>query len=181
MGPMYSGKTTQLYKLMNYYSKKDKKVLLVLPLVDGLYTNPKDSRNGDKWSGDFINIKDLNLIKEKSKNYDVIALDEVQFFSCNEDQVKSIVEFFKREKKGLIASGLDLTSELIVFSTTIYFEKYIDTTIKLKSRCNICDVEDVAEYTYHIGQPKKSTIEIDNGSNYIPICRNCYDNKIESN
>ena len=97
-GAMYAGKTREFIKRIDELKWAKKKILIVKPMLDDRYGEScVVSHNGDNVTA--INIKCpleiLDLIKRDS--YDVVAIDEAQFFD------KEIVQVIKDLRdKGLL-------------------------------------------------------------------------------
>lgn len=178
VGPMYAGKTTKLYKKMNKLALNNKKVLLVLPIVTNLYRKPKNSRNGDEWLGEYLNSINLSSIISKCKKYDVVALDEVQFFNCSKSEIEDFAMQLLKSGTTILISGLNFNFKTEEFPTTKIFSNIATSVKLLKATCDDCKIKNCAVYSYLIGsKPKKGVVKIDNGTNYIPICEACYKNR----
>ncbi len=83
IGPMFSGKTTALLEAFNRHSICGRKCLLVKHISDTRY----DSCNVVSHDGVKCNTKNivvcglLSEINDMIKNYDVVCIDEIQFFN----------------------------------------------------------------------------------------------------
>lgn len=78
-GPMYSGKTSELCRRYTRYKLAGKKCLLVKYKKDNRYDNNQISTH-DKKLYEAINCLSLKDIDHLISNYDVICIDEIQFY-----------------------------------------------------------------------------------------------------
>lgn len=78
-GPMYSGKTSELCRRYTRYKLAGKKCLLIKYKNDNRYNNNKLATH-DKKMYDAINCSLLKEIDTKIIKYDVICIDEIQFY-----------------------------------------------------------------------------------------------------
>lgn len=163
-GPMKSGKSQMIINEANRQVIAGKKIQMFKPKLDTRdYENIAD-RNGNKLTA--INITDI----EEIKNYDadVYVIDEFQFLNGS---VNTIEEMASKGKKFFIA-GLNLTAEKKPFGKMGDLLCVSDNVQMLTSICEICK-NDNAIYTY-CKESKDSDILVGD-SQYIPVCRSCYD------
>ena len=84
MGCMFSGKSTEIIRLINRYKALDKKILIINHNNDIRYKKDSISTHSNI-NIDCISIDNLDSIKEESKyeysSKDVIVIEEAQFFS----------------------------------------------------------------------------------------------------
>lgn len=104
LGPMFSGKTTTLLTRYRRYMIAGKKVLLVKNEKDSRYGTKKITTH-DNISMEAICCSKLGEIDDKVSKYQVICIDEIQFYP---DAVKYVDKW---ANQGLIveASGLNGT------------------------------------------------------------------------
>ena len=162
--PMKSGKSQMIINEANRQVIAGKKIQMFKPKLDTRdYENIAD-RNGNRLTA--INITDI----EEIKNYDadVYVIDEFQFLNGS---VNTIEEMASKGKKFFIA-GLNLTAEKKPFGKMGDLLCVSDNVQMLTSICEICK-NDNAIYTY-CKESKDSDILVGD-SQYIPVCRNCYD------
>lgn len=105
-GCMFAGKTEELIRRINVLEFAKKKVLVFKPLIDNRYSeNAIVSHAGSQATS--INAKDAREVYSyciQHPEYDVIAIDEVQFY--DEDIILVIEELAKMGKRVMVA-GLD--------------------------------------------------------------------------
>lgn len=156
IGPVRSGKSTFLEAEASWYEQQKKKVLRVRSDKD----NIDERHDGVVKKG--IKAKqlcDINVI-----GYDVISIDEGQFFS----DINKIIEWADIGKIVLVS---------LIFST---FEQKawpgLDEILancehikQLKAVCNYCTK--TAYFSHRLSKEKE--VEVVGSKNYVPICRDC--------
>ena len=80
IGPMFSGKSNRLIEIIRKYIYKEKKTIMIKFQGDNRYSNKSEIITHDLTIYDSIECKKLYDSFEKLKNYDVIGIDEGQFF-----------------------------------------------------------------------------------------------------
>jgi thymidine kinase len=104
----------------------------------------------------------------------VVLINEGQFFPDIEEQVRALVE---KEHKRVFICGLDGDFERKPIGQLQNLFPLCDEIIKLKSLCSICRDGTPGIFSFRI------TNEVDQvvigSSNYIPLCRKCYNSEAE--
>ena len=108
MGPMFSGKSTELLRRLNRHEFAGNRVLLVKHQADMRYkgsesrvvTHDQNSRKAQLSTDDLTR----DLTDEILSNYDVLGIDEAQFF---DKEILTIVESIANSGKIVILAGLD--------------------------------------------------------------------------
>ncbi|MEZ4703740.1 MAG: thymidine kinase [Bdellovibrionota bacterium] len=102
-GSMFSGKTEELIRRIRRALIAQQKTVLFKPSIDHRYNQNKIVSHDDNHV-EAIPVSDPKDILERSKHFDVIGIDEIQFFS---DEIVDICEQLAQSGKRVIASGLD--------------------------------------------------------------------------
>ena len=172
VGPMYSGKTTELLSFVEIYQLGRKKYKVFKPRMDVRYGIDKVRAH----SGVEVEAIPVDSPDEIRENLDgdekAIFIDEVQFMPENlYDLAKELVD------KGVdvFCAGLDLTYKQNPFETTARLMSLADVVIKKRAVCAICG-EYNATLSFKISG-EESEIDIGGAEKYIAVCRDCY-NKI---
>ena len=79
IGPMYSGKTSELIRRYRRYNIGGKKCLLIKYFEDDRYNKNKVVTH-DNLKCEAINTNELSQLDDQVKKYDVICIDEIQFY-----------------------------------------------------------------------------------------------------
>lgn len=169
-GPMKCGKSQRIFNELKRQLIAGKNIKVFKPLLD--------DRSGD----DVISTRAGNSIKainiqniSEIENYeaDSYFIDEFQFL---QGDVHVIDKMATSGKKFYIA-GLNLTSEKKVFGKMGDLMCIADNIEMLTSICEVCKSEE-AVFTYFKGT--KDTDIMVGDSEYLPVCRNCYNHLISS-
>lgn len=171
-GPMYSGKTTTLISKLERFKRTGKKILVIKYINDLRYTNDNKliSHSKMEFCTECIysqSLKDIDI-----SAYDIIGIDEGQFFN----DIVIVNEWANMDKK-IIISALNGTYKQTNFNNFEKLYPYIDDIITLKAICSVCNEND-ASFTYKKNKDiniNKSADIIDIGGDdkYIAICRKC--------
>lgn len=169
IGPMFAGKTTHLIHLIREYESKRAKCLVLNHSLDSRYSLESFlvSHNNEKIKAKKIN-KIEEIINDKSYlMYDVIAIDEAQFFP----DITSGCDFLANNGKIVLASGLDGTFLRKPFNDLINLIPLAENVTKLHSICVKCSAP--ASFTKRVSSEEKEIL-VGSHQIYQPLCRKCY-------
>tara|TARA_Y100000592_G_C5340940_1_gene254211 strand:+ start:31 stop:585 length:555 start_codon:yes stop_codon:yes gene_type:complete len=176
IGPMFSGKTTELLRRLTSYNCINKKCIYI--------NSSLDTREETNFSTHNPLIKDININSlkvdsiddsfiEKVKDYDVIGIDESQLFSGKLE--RCVITLVDCMNKIVIVSGLNGDFQRNKFGKILDLIPHCDSVIKLYPYCKKCSEEGCvsrALFSKRIGN-KNEVIDV-GYNNYIPVCRKCY-------
>lgn len=179
IGPMFAGKTTELVRRLNLYNEMNLNVLYINSSLDTRSTNSFSTHNNTlKEHHNIIGIKSDSLedILDIIKKYDVIGVDEGQFFKNLYDNTKYIVDVLGKK---VIISGLDADFKREQFGDIVKLVPHCDTIIKLKPFCKYCrdngKIIPAIFTSRHIDVENiNSNIDVGGADKYFPTCRKCY-------
>ena len=163
LGPMFSGKSTRLIELMRKYVYKAKKTIMVKFYADQRYTDKSEVVTHDLIKYDSINCKILRNSFDTLKEYDVIGIDEGQFFA---DLVEVCEELALMGKIVLIAA-LNGDFRMEPFPVIQRIIAKADKIKLLKAYCFNCHKD--AKFSLRIVQSNE-TVLIGAGEAYKPAC-----------
>ena len=167
LGPMYSGKTTQLLERLTKHMIAERKCLVINHATDTRYRiNSITTHSGRKLPA--IAESRLFNIDEITLGYaSVVGIDEGQFFD-------GIVEFSKNLAnigKTVIIAALDGDYKRECSGSIKYLIPKAESVIKLNSICMKC--HNKAAFTERLGP--EADIELVGGyKKYIATCRGCH-------
>ena len=167
LGPMFSGKSTRLIELMRKYVYKAKKTIMVKYFADQRYSEKSEVVTHDLIKYDSINCKLLRNSFDTLKQYDVIGIDEGQFFA---DLVEVCEELALMGKIILIAA-LNGDFRMEPFPVIQRIISKSDKIKLLKAYCFNCHKD--AKFSLRIVQSNE-TVLIGAGEAYKPACRDCH-------
>jgi len=179
MGPMFSGKTSELIRLVEREVYAKKKGAIFKPSFDRRYSvNDVVTHNGLHYEAYLIHATGTGIGKipeiVERKGIDAFGVDEVQFFP------EEIVELLDdlASKKLVIASGLNMDFRAEPFPNVMRLAARADKVRYLSAVCVVCGREATRTQRL-IGRkpaPRNSPVIIVGGKEiYEPRCRSCYE------
>ena len=103
-GSMFSGKTEELIRRLNRAKYAKQKIKVFKPIIDSRF-NKDFVFSHDKNQIESESVSKSSDIKIKAKGYDVIGIDEAQFF---DDSLVDVCNELANLGKRVIVSGLDM-------------------------------------------------------------------------
>ena len=175
-GSMFSGKSEELLRRIKRGVIAKQSVLLFKPSIDNRYEENKVStHNGNTYES--VNIDKADEIYDyiKNKNYDIIGIDEVQFFD------KKIVEVINNLADNgirVIVAGLDMDFKAEPFYPMPEIMAISEMVTKLHAVCNKCGKEASRSQRLINGEPAKyddPIVVIGASESYEARCRHCHE------
>lgn len=182
VGSMFSGKTFAVLRELSQLSEMGLRVIYINHSLDDrsdtIYSSHSTLMRSQEIDLDMVKIKNLVDCPDLS-TYDVIAIDEAQFFE------KFLVDFVKHlvevKNKYVIVCGLDGDYNRNKFGHVLDLIPYADSVVKLHAFCKRCSesqkVIKNALFTYcqHKSTADAETsINIGGADKYMAVCRECY-------
>ena len=167
IGPMFSGKSTRLIEQMRKYVNKKKKTIMVKYYADQRYSEKSEVVTHDLIKYDSINCKLLRNSFETLKQYDVIGIDEGQFFAA----LVEICEELALMGKIILIAALNGDFRMEPFPVIQRIISKADKIKLLKAYCFNCHKD--AKFSLRIVQSNE-TVLIGAGEAYKPACRECH-------
>ena len=171
-GPMFSGKTTELIRRLTIFVEAGMSVLYVNSILD---TRQFISHN--------TNISLLNMactttdllknILDSAQSYDVIGIDEAQFF---DDLLEISIELVEKYCRKVIIAGLNSDFRRDKFGKICDLLPICDNITKLYPFCDTCAKKKILTPALFSKRTSDSCDKISIGASdsYIPVCRSCY-------
>jgi len=170
IGPMFSGKSTEIIKRVRLLKLINKKILILKPKIDNRYIEDKITSHNFE-SIDCKIINNLNEISDTEiSEIDTLVIDEGQFFS---DLFEVVCQWLQNFPINIIVAGLDGDFQQKPIGKILNLIPLSNKCIKLNSVCNICKDGTEAPFTYRCIKSNK-TILIGGLESYIPVCRKHY-------
>ena len=166
MGPMFSGKTSKLLEIYKQCKFCNIPVLVINFAEDQRYHNEMLSTH------DQVMIpctQTMELTSINYEDYDVILINEAQFFQDLDQVVKNML----KSNKKVYLSGLDGDFKREKFGSLLDLIPLCDKVTKLTSLCGIC--KDGTPGIFSLRLTKEDQQKLIGSNNYIPVCRKCYD------
>lgn len=169
IGCMFSGKTSHIISECMRWKSIGMNVLIINYDLDKRYSDLNRVITHDQNGIDCTMLR--NLSDYKVESYEVILINEAQFF---EDLRDNVIHWCDVLKKIVIVSGLDGDYQRKKFGQLIDLIPHADDFVKLKAYCVICKDGTHGIFTWKTIDRDPSSV-VDIGTNkYIPICRKHY-------
>jgi thymidine kinase len=168
IGCMFAQKTTELLRHIRRYRSIGFKVLVI--------NYKHDTRYGES----VIASHDLDTVparavenlaeitEEMIKDYDVIVIDEGQFYSDLVDNVTKWVDGNNNLK--VVVSGLDGDARRQPFGQMLQLIPHAERVERLSSYCAVCRDGTAAYFSKRI-VASETTVDIGAADKYLPVCR----------
>jgi thymidine kinase len=185
VGPMFSKKSTKISAELTTFADLGKKCLFVNHIIDerkeslstvddGFISLHSSSSFQLSPLIDKIKVECLSDIDVKS--YDVIAIDECQFFS---DLVETVCDWVDEQGKTVLCGGLDGDANRDIFGQTLFLIPHADKVIKLRAKCLRClqenqaplPIVNKAPFTIRTVKQSGGNILVGGSEYYAPVCR----------
>ena len=168
VGPMFSGKTTRLINIYNEKYAENKNIKVVNFSGDTRYHDSMLSTHDNVMIPCVFSNKIKDSYDENNiYNYDVILINEGQFFP---DLYESTYDLVEKYKKEVYICGLDGDFKRNKFGSMLDLIPICDNVIKLSANCIRC--KNNAIFSKRLTQEEQQVVI--GSSNYAPMCRSCY-------
>ncbi len=178
MGPMFSGKTSELIRLVEREVYAKRKGAIFKAAFDKRYSSKQVvTHNGLRYDAYSVlptseGVRSISGLAERD-SLDAVGVDEVNFFPL------ALVPVLDRlaDDRHVIACGLNLDFRSEPFETTIALAARADRVRYLSAVCVVCGQEATRTQRLIAGRPapKDSPVIVVGGKElYEPRCRRCY-------
>ena len=175
IGPMFAGKSTELFRKIDIYRKINKNVLIINHSLNSRYgfTSSSLVTHDKKVIENVMEVSELGQIEDKLiEDSDLIVIDELQFFK---DGYENVIKFVEEYKKHVVCAGLDGDFNRKPFGDVLRLIPLCDNIIKLKALCKKCgDGKEALFSKKIIVSNRGGQVEVGSNDIYIPVCRNCF-------
>ena len=174
MGPMFSGKSTELIRLIREYKFIEKNILVIKHSSDDTRYAESKICTHDQQKEDCVSSNDLEIISETEsfKNAEIIFIEEAQFFKGLCDFIKTNME---ENNKSFIIAGLDGDFKREPFGELLKLIPYSNKVTKLNALCKYCKNGTEAPFTKRLTRSKKQHL-VGGAESYASVCRFHYNN-----
>jgi len=173
-GPMFSGKSTELARRLVILGDANFKVVYVNSTLDTRQNVSHNKLFNSNLPFKSYKVASLFEIQKDLMDYDVIGIDEAQFFT---ELYEFCIEMCEKNGKKVIVAGLNSDFRRQKFGQIMELLPVCDTVIKLSSFCKICANKAnfvPALFSKRIDKTNNNSIAVGAGESYIPTCRECY-------
>ena len=166
---MFSGKTQELLRRMERCRVARMRCLLIKWSRDNRYSNDKVVSH-DGIDSDIVTIKALSLEHIDVNFFDVIGIDEGQFYP----DIHTATVAWALSGKRVIISALDMTFEGVPFGNI--YKIIPERLTKLTAICTRC-LSDNAIFSHRIVDGSKEEM-VGGIESYAPLCRTCFNSEL---
>jgi len=169
LGPMFSGKSTELIRRLKRFQVAKYEVLIVKYAKDVRYDEFKLATH-DKQTLPAVSATTLEDLTKQAEDFDVIGIDEGQFFP----DIGWAEKMANRGKVVLIAA-LDGTFQRKPFPTILELIPLAENVTKLNAVCMNC----FGEAAFSKRTSEEDSLEVIGGADkYMAVCRDCYHSSV---
>jgi len=175
LGCMFSGKSSELQRRVKRSKSIKKKVLVVNHKSDNRYGTDAASITHDFQAVAAIKVNKLAEIEHLFLEYDLIAIDEAQFF----DDLLLIKKYLMTTD--FVIGALSSDSNMNSIGKTLELIPCCDNVIYLQALCEICSTRQNSPHprVTHASFTKKRVtttdiIDVGGKDKYYPVCRQCF-------
>ena len=171
IGPMFSGKSTELMRQVSRYKAIGKIVLVVNHTHDTRTDDSIKTHNDIKHKA--VKVSRLLMLIEQNmlENIDILAIDEAQFFP----DLKEFILKIERTNLILYMAGLDGDSDRNPFGQILECIPLCDSVVKLRALDMInCDGHTKAPFSLRVKDATHSQIQIGAKDCYKAVSRENY-------
>jgi thymidine kinase len=173
-GPMFSGKSEELMRRLRRAEIAGKRVVLFKASLDMRYSTAQVVTHNGASMGATV-IESIFDAHDIAQDYDVIGIDEVQFFS---DSIVDEIELLVQQGKAVIVSGLDQTYRAEPFGFVPHLLAVAEKVDKLTAICHKCGAEATRTQRLIDGKPAPfsgPTVQVGGLESYEARCRSCFE------
>jgi thymidine kinase len=171
-GSMFSGKTEELIRRMKRAIFARQKVEIFKPSMDVRYSDEEVvSHEGNSIPSTPVDSSSSILLM--SGGYDVIGIDEAQFF---DDNIVEVCNILANQGVRVIVAGLDLDFRGLPFGPMPRLLAVADEVSKVHAICVHCGA--LAYVSHRLVDVDKQVL-LGEKMEYEPLCRECYKKALE--
>jgi thymidine kinase len=168
IGPMFSGKTTELIRRCRRMMAIGKKVLIIHAKKDNRNgAHAVTTHDGAKLDAKSVDMVTVHWFEQFMHEYQVIAFDEGQFFEGLDEVIKVLMI----NKKHVIVSALQGDASMHQWDMVSKLIPMADDIIHVKALCVKCHAP--ASFTKKL-VPGGELVDVGGKDKYMACCYKCY-------
>lgn len=168
LGPMFSGKTTELFRRIRRYTFANYRCIVIKYRKDQRYAAAGEASTHDQLMLAANPCERLAEAVDEVGGFDVIGIDEGQFFP----DLLEYSEKWANAGKVVIVSALDGTFQRKPFGRTLELIPLAEKVDKLNAVCMLCYGD--ASFTKRISTDDNRIEVIGGCEAYVSTCRKCF-------
>lgn len=174
-GCMFAGKTEELIRRIKVLEYAKKKIAVFKPTIDNRYSEDCIVSHCGSSVKSFNITKAHDMFQNIDDSFDVIAIDEIQFF---DKEVVAICNYFADRGKRVMVAGLDMDFRGEPFSVMPELFTLAEFVTKLTAVCMKCGAPATRSQRLINGHPahyQDPIIFVGAKEQYEARCRHCHD------
>lgn len=170
IGPMFSGKTSELIRRVQRHRQARRRCLVIKYAEDTRYDARAVCTHDMRTYKAIPGLRLMDFFDQiVSEGVDVVGVDEAQFFE--QDDLHTFVTTLADLGKIVVVAGLDARFDKAPFESICTLVSACEWVTKLTAVCSECGGD--ASFTKRIGDCAE--VKLIGGSEvYKPVCRRCY-------
>ncbi len=168
-GSMFSGKTEELIRRLKRAKIAKQRIEIFKPEIDKRYSN-KRIVSHDSNSIHSTPVKNACEILKYANGYEVIGIDEAQFF---DDVLVDVCNELANKGTRVVVAGLDMDFLGNPFGPIPKLFSIAEFVTKVHAICMRCG--NIAQYSHRLSN-KEDLVVLGEKDVYEPLCRTCYTN-----
>ncbi len=166
-GSMFSGKTEELIRRVKRAEIARQKICIFKPTIDIRYSR-EDVVSHNQTTIPAFPVEHSRLILRMGADYDVVAIDEAQFFDAG---IVEVCNELANQCKRVIVAGLDMDYLGHPFGPMPNLLAIADEVYKTRAICMNCGR--LANFSYRLAEGDQQVM-LGEKLEYMPLCRSCY-------
>ena len=174
-GCMFAGKTEELIRRIKVLEYAKKKIAVFKPKIDNRYSDENIVSHAGSSVKSFSIGKAHEIFNYIDDSYDVIAIDEVQFF---DEEIVEICDYFADKGKRVMVAGLDMDFRGVPFGVMPQLFTHAEFVTKLTAVCTKCGAPATRSQRLINVKPAKyddPIILVGASEQYEARCRHCHE------
>ncbi|MFP5471134.1 MAG: thymidine kinase [Bacteroidia bacterium] len=170
-GSMFSGKTEELIRRVKRGKIARQEVKIFKPSIDVRY-HKKNVVSHDMSEIQSIPVSSSKeILQHIAPEDDIIAVDEAQFF---DNDLPEVCNAIANQGKRVIVAGLDMDFKGIPFGPMPQIVAMAEYVSKVKAICVDCG--NLAHFSHRLAEGQ-DVVLLGEKKEYIPLCRNCFNER----
>jgi Thymidine kinase len=171
-GSMFSGKTEELIRRLRRARFASQKVEIFKPRIDTRYS-VSEVVSHDANSIMSTPVDSSQTILLLTADVDVVGIDEAQFFDPG---IVEVCNVLANQGIRVIVAGLDMDFKGKPFGPMPQLMAVAEYVSKVHAICMVCG--NLANHSHRLSEEEKLVV-LGEKNDYEPLCRACYNNKIQ--
>lgn len=174
-GCMFAGKSEELIRRIKTLEYAHKRIAIFKPAIDKRYSDAYIVSHNGKRVKSFVISKAEEIYAYMQEDYDVVAIDEVQFF---DEEIVKICNELANQGKRVIVAGLDMDFRGEPFKVMPALLATAEFVTKLTAVCMKCGAPATRSQRLIDGKPANANdkiIQVGAKEAYEARCRHCHE------